>query len=344
MVESRKAAPGSQGNKVSAQVQEFLEEQERKAAGAGAAVPPPPAATVAASGFVPRSQETEREKEEQRTFDRSALLRVDDKDAQVQIYNQYARGANTTSEGVNTKRGLGADSGSGGGPRKKAMCFVSAGGAPATTAASAAACPGTAAASASAAGAAAAGAPAAGWSLPAGWTVGTDPASGWPYYVNLATGATQWEPPASAPPPLPPGWQAVTDPSTGHVYYYNASTGASSWTPPQAAAPSVAPAPAPPSDAAVRVTGLPAAMSEAEVRELFGTCGRIVRVTLDRGACECRRRSTRRPLARASHNLAATPCPDFRRQPIASRPHACSHLHPPRCSQIRLGTRQRVRL
>lgn len=73
-----------------------------------------------------------------------------------------------------------------------------------------------------------------------------DPTSGMTYYVNLANGTSQWEPPAemtkSAPPPppppsqpkpvLPPGWSEGVDPSSGRTYYFNAATMASQWTPP----------------------------------------------------------------------------------------------------------------
>lgn len=31
--------------------------------------------------------------------------------------------------------------------------------------------------------------------MPAGWTAALDPASGRTYYVNAATGASQWDPP-----------------------------------------------------------------------------------------------------------------------------------------------------
>ena len=71
----------------------------------------------------------------------------------------------------------------------------------------------------------------------------TDPASGMTYYVNLATGTSQWEPPSemkAAPPPppppsaakpvLPPGWSEGVDPSSGRTYYYNQSTRITTWT------------------------------------------------------------------------------------------------------------------
>ena len=46
---------------------------------------------------------------------------------------------------------------------------------------------------------------------------------------------TAMPPPPPGPPgstPLPPGWQMAVDPNTGHPYYVNAATGASQWTPP----------------------------------------------------------------------------------------------------------------
>jgi len=75
-------------------------------------------------------------------------------------------------------------------------------------------------------------------------------ASGITYYVNHATGASQWDPPipvvkgkqlppAPPPPPevatgrkLPPGWIEANDRSSGRVYYYNEATQQSQWLPP----------------------------------------------------------------------------------------------------------------
>uniref|UniRef100_A0A7S0J3W4 WW domain-containing protein n=1 Tax=Calcidiscus leptoporus TaxID=127549 RepID=A0A7S0J3W4_9EUKA len=83
-----------------------------------------------------------------------------------------------------------------------------------------------------------------------GWTSLVDPASGITYYVNHATGASQWDPPipvvkgkqlppAPPPPPevatgrkLPPGWIEANDRSSGRVYYYNEATQQSQWLPP----------------------------------------------------------------------------------------------------------------
>ena len=140
--------------------------------------------------------------------------------------------------------------------------------------------------------------------LPPGWSMGTDPCSGYPYYANLATGHTQWHPPQpEAPPPPPPpaalpaGWVAATDPASGHTYYTNPTTGQSSWTPPlppptfstPIVSPPVAPAPVAPMAAApargctVKIKWLPSSFAEADVRELFGKCGKITHVSLDRG-------------------------------------------------------------
>jgi len=80
-----------------------------------------------------------------------------------------------------------------------------------------------------------------------GWKTMTDPATGVNYYVNLATGTSQWEAPPGAagankqippPPPepskapLPAGWSEGVDPGSGRTYYFNAATMASQWTPP----------------------------------------------------------------------------------------------------------------
>ena len=131
--------------------------------------------------------------------------------------------------------------------------------------------------------------------LPGGWMSALDPNSGRTYYCCQATGVTQWHPPAPEPPPsaqLPAGWMSALDPSSGRTYYCCQATGVTQWHPPPpnlAAAPPVAAgsaaavAAAPrPSGASVRIRGLPSTMGEAEVRELFSTCGRIVRVYLDR--------------------------------------------------------------
>ena len=216
MLASRKAACSGQGDKQSKVVEQF------------------------AKGFVPSSAATESEKQAQRTWDRSSLLQVDDSDSQVGIFNAYAQKANTDAEGKSTKRGLGAASAPASGRRGgMGMMFVSAGGAPAATAAAGGmpsfvgACGG---ASHSFAGAshAAAGAGA----LPPGWVAQVDPRSGAPYYTNVATGVAQWVPPAAAAaiappppfatpappaaPPLPPGWVAGVDPTSGHTYYCHA--------------------------------------------------------------------------------------------------------------------------
>ena len=250
-----KAGYGAEGAKVSAQVLEFLEQQQQQHQQA-APPPEPPRAAIASSGFVPRTEETDRAKESSRTYDASDVLKVGEDDAQVKIYNTYAKGANTTAEGVNTKRGLGLGSEGGrssGPPGKRFMSFVSAGGAPAATAAarpegmSAAATTGaaTTAAAATAAAAAAtatAAAPSSWPPLPPGWTVGTDPTTGHPYYANPSTGETSWTPP---PPPLPQGWINAIDPTSGRPYFYHQASGVTQWEAPSSAPPPPPPPPVP---------------------------------------------------------------------------------------------------
>ena len=117
--------------------------------------------------------------------------------------------------------------------------------------------------------------------LPPGWDEHIDPATGHVFYINTATGASQWErpgapapAPASAPAPgsggnsgggglypdmlqqpgtsgaLPPGFREERDPQ-GRTYYVNVATGASQWerpgapTPMPGGYPAPAPAPAP---------------------------------------------------------------------------------------------------
>lgn len=96
--------------------------------------------------------------------------------------------------------------------------------------------------------------------LPPGWQALKDP-SGKPYYVNTATGATQWHLPHSTsgashpqnysqnpaptpvmnppPPPaytLPEGWRKLVDPN-GKPYYVNDITRETRWDPPPAPLP-----------------------------------------------------------------------------------------------------------
>jgi len=80
-----------------------------------------------------------------------------------------------------------------------------------------------------------------------GWRTVNDPSSGQTYYVNLQTGAAQWEVPetakaqANVPPPPPPpgqqtlptGWSQGVDPGTGRTYFYNANTLQSQWVRPE---------------------------------------------------------------------------------------------------------------
>ena len=57
------------------------------------------------SGFVPRSESSEAAKAEQRTWDRSKLLEVQEDDPQALIYQQYAASSNTNAEGGTSRRG-----------------------------------------------------------------------------------------------------------------------------------------------------------------------------------------------------------------------------------------------
>ena len=169
----RRTAPNGQGEKQSAVVQQF------------------------SSGFVRASSETDAEKQAQRSWDRSSLLAVKDDDAQVDIYNAYARNANTDAEGKNTRKGLGAGSGGGmatGG--KRALSFVSQGGAPANTAASALS------SFVSAGG--------------KSYQSGTGGSSSSSSSSSAATAACAYAAAAAyaAPAPLPPGWTATQDPAT----------------------------------------------------------------------------------------------------------------------------------
>ena len=76
-------------------------------------------------------------------------------------------------------------------------------------------------------------------SLPPNWREVPDPASGRPYYINDATGVTQWDRPAAdsgnASQPsasstnLPPGWTATIDPASGREYYIHSASGTTSW-------------------------------------------------------------------------------------------------------------------
>jgi hypothetical protein len=87
--------------------------------------------------------------------------------------------------------------------------------------------------------------------LPPGWVTQYATDTGRPFYVNSATGSSQWEipPPPPVPPasPSPPGWitQYATD--SGHPFYVNSATGLSQWEipvpPPGPLAPSPNPLP-----------------------------------------------------------------------------------------------------
>eukprot|EP00967_Tisochrysis_lutea_P132293 scaffold230772_cov40-Tisochrysis_lutea.AAC.1 len=245
------------------------------------------------SGFVPRSVETDAQKAAQRDgWDRAQNLAVHEDDMQLHIYNQYFSRSNTNSEGQTSRRGLGSGPSSGrGGGLRRPMSFVAAGGAPASLGSappSVVSHPDHSSWTAP------------GCALPAGWSSVTDPGSGRSYYVHMASGATQWEPPPNPTPSirdaLPLGWHAVTDPTSGRTYYANPTTGESSWTiplvPPAVQPPLPQPPPSSSSSAStihvtgpsVRIRGLPGSMSDADVREIFSSCGQVVSVSLERGA------------------------------------------------------------
>ena len=81
--------------------------------------------------------------------------------------------------------------------------------------------------------------------LPPGWEAKTDYNTGRTYYVQPATGKTQWELP-KADPGLPPGWEAKLDPGSGRTFYIDHNTGTTSWSPPPGVAPPPAAATPPP--------------------------------------------------------------------------------------------------
>ena len=351
MVASRKAGAGSQGDKQSAVVQEFLAQH------GGAATSDAPR-VVSSAGFVPRTAETEAAKEASRGWDRSQLLKVDDSDAQVKIYNAYAENSNTSAEGGSSRRGLGSSEGTSAAPRRGFLNFVSAGGAPAATpaatATSSGAAPAAPAAPSTSVAASASAPPATSTApLPPGWTMGTDPSSGWPYYANPSTGQTQWHPPPAQPAApsgagLPAGWVAAVDPASGHTYYTNPATGQSQWTPPLppptfacgGAGAVAAAAPMGSADPAVKVRGLPATMSDADVRELFDKCGRISNEpTWQRTArpqpCPAAQPTYPRPnpLIRATPRAAQLSSPSSAtrtRRARSPRPPPCTSTRPPR--------------
>ena len=89
MVASRKAACGSQGDKQSDIVARFASEIGGSSASSSVATPK----VVSSAGFVPSTAATQAEKEKQRDWDRSSLLKVGDDDTLVQIYQSYAQNA-----------------------------------------------------------------------------------------------------------------------------------------------------------------------------------------------------------------------------------------------------------
>ena len=131
--------------------------------------------------------------------------------------------------------------------------------------------------------------------LPPGWDVKEDTATGYKWYVNVLSGASQWERPTKpATVHIPRGWKAAKDPATGKVYYANPSTGQTQWTPPtgEEAAAAAAAASGPAVDpkpgqllgpSTVRVTGIPHEMTDQDLISLIrGVGSRVLRAEMDR--------------------------------------------------------------
>lgn len=307
---SKKLLVGGQ----SSSLEQRLAELQAEIDGAGAPQPAP--AVVASRGFVPRTEETEKDKEEARAWDRSALLQVKEDDEQVKIYNDLARGPNNGGDRP-TRFGLGfGDNGAAPptGPVKTVgtMRFVS----------SASAAEPTGAAPSGAA------QPASEWTGPH-----TTP-EGNRYWYNTKTKQSQWTDPnvatqpaavpAAPAAPAEPEWTGPhTTPDGLHKYWYNTRTKQSEWVQPQAAAqlqpvaaqqpyaptaahaqhyaaygaaalpqapamPGGAAAAAPPqarkAGCTLLLSGIPPDLQDADVRELFGTYGAVTELVLDRGS------------------------------------------------------------
>mmetsp|Transcript_73043 Transcript_73043/g.121940 ORF Transcript_73043/g.121940 Transcript_73043/m.121940 type:complete len:1878 (+) Transcript_73043:80-5713(+) len=82
--------------------------------------------------------------------------------------------------------------------------------------------------------------------LPTGYQKVTDPSTGKPYYVNLVTGQSSWNPPAgvAATPKatvptssvaLDPGWEERVDPQTGRTFYIDHINKRTTWDDPRQA-------------------------------------------------------------------------------------------------------------
>jgi hypothetical protein len=219
--------------------------------------PVPKPAVVAARGFVPRTDDTEREKEEARNWDRSSLLHVKEDDQQVKIYNDLARGPNNGGERPG-RFGLGFGTSSATtdaapvGPTKTVgtMRFVSSSTANAVAAASSQ--PSSADATApplTSAQAAAA---------ESEWTGPHKTPEGHVYWYNTRTAKSEWTPPpgaaagaagngssqahacsaqplalASAAPGAQSEWTGPHTAESGHQYWYNTRTANSEWIVPQ---------------------------------------------------------------------------------------------------------------
>lgn len=276
---SKKLAVGGQSSNLEQRLAELQAEIEGKA----------PPAVVAAKGFVPRTEETEREKEEARSaWDRAQLLQVGEDDAQVKIYNDLARGPNNGGERP-TRFGLGFGDG---GPRAAhtgpvkvvgTMRFVASASASAATP------------DAPPAGGAAAAAPSGAQPAPE-WTGPHATPEGNQYWYNVATKQSQWTPPDAAPPAAPaapapaaqPEWTGPhATPDGQHRYWYNTRTRQSEWVQPAGCAPPAAPAapaPARKPGCTLLLGGIPPDLQDADVRELFGTYGAVTELVLDRGS------------------------------------------------------------
>lgn len=274
------------GGSESQSLQERLEALEREKNA------PTSSAQTISKGFVPRTEETDREKEKARTsWDRSMLLKVDDNDMQVKIYNDLARGPNNNQDRP-TKFGLGFGSD---GPGASTAPVTAVGTMRFVASAS----------NASETAAAAGGQASAPGASPDGWTGPHLSPDGHQYWHNPGLGVSSWEPPgaqkAKEPSAAPAAaataatgqqgdWTGPHLAPSGHSYWYNTRTGLSEWattggewTAAAAVVPLSAPSHAKPG-CTVSVAGIPPDFQDADVRDLFGTYGSVLSLQLDRGS------------------------------------------------------------